>query len=210
MRGEVVHASTATTAPEPKASGREIPCSAPEHDRDPGTSGSGMTSVASLEPLMREVDLATLTARGAIESVYVLIHRDQVIYVGRTVGLISRLSSHMRGGRRAPPKVFDRALSIELPAEDAHACEGALIRRFCPRFCIGAPTDDGRDAEMLQRFGLEPDLGARNAFDMQRSTPRRRLRELAKRHRRSPTTSSTIWKSTKRWLKREASRQAVA
>lgn len=166
-------------------------------------------SVAAIEASMREVDLSVIACPTAMQSVYVLVNGDRIIYVGRTVTLLQRIATHRSGTTNDLPKIFDRAFAIEMPAVDAHACEGALIRRFNPLLCAGAPTDNGRDLEMLQRFGLEFDAIASDSFRARRSQlfieahRHSRIREITRRGWRRTNTSRVIWKATLRYLKRE-------
>jgi hypothetical protein len=122
----------------------------------------------SLLAQMAEVDLAPLLDQRKF--IYVLVLGDEIVYVGQTGNVLQRCLAHRSGATYANGRVmcavkeFDRAFQIEVAVGDVDAYEGALIRRFNPRYCGASRADESRDVEILARFGLEPDPVARDAF----------------------------------------------
>jgi hypothetical protein len=89
--------------------------------------------------------------------IYILVVGDEIVYVGSTRNIVSRIGSH------ANRHDFDRAFWIEMPHERAHVIEGALIRALNPAWCKTCPNPRGEsDIELLHGFGIEPDT--RGAF----------------------------------------------
>lgn len=154
---------------------------------------------------MTEIDVAILPVKSG--SIYALVDEDEIVYIGKTTNIGQRLWMHKVGTRRTPAKVFSRALRLDVPIDDLDAFEGALIRRFNPRYCNSAPANKGRDTEVLASLGLEPDSVNEEAFGTRRSNifvvaaRERRVREWARRGwRRQPTFSKVLWKSTLEFL----------
>lgn len=164
--------------------------------------------IETLAGKMTEVDLSMVRSWNQTAFVYVLIDDSEIVYVGRTANLGQRLVFHLYGTENKPPKTFTRALHIELPIGDAPAFEGALIRRFNPPLCQGAPSDETRDREVLAALGLEYHQENRNAFVARRieifveAHKRARVRNLARTRawRPNKTASRVIWKATLRFL----------
>ena len=163
-----------------------------------------ISPLTALSAQMREVDVSSLGVPRT-KFVYALFSEGEIVYVGQTASLAPRLLQHRVGGTPfCAAKTFDRAFALELPAEDAAAYEGALIRRFNPPLCVGAPKDESRDAEVLARLGLDYDQSKRDAFADRRRKAFTGVRKLARRNRLSwrVSTSRVIWRATKRYLKR--------
>lgn len=102
--------------------------------------------------------------------VYLLLKGDEVVYVGSSVNVPTRVAGHkkQRGDR------FDRALWMPLPVEDLALCEGVLIRYFKPALVDYGRPHLGRDNEILVSLGLEPhvdEFAAAREFKLSR--PRR-------------------------------------
>lgn len=166
-------------------------------------------SLDALAASMVEVDLSVIAKKQTTASVYVLIDDGEIIYIGRSVSLISRLIAHRVGTPIDEPKQFDRVLAVEVPIENAAAYEGALIRRFNPPLCVGSPSDESRDAEVLATLGLSFDQASRDAFVARRAQifvdahRYHRLRDLARRGRRRSGLSRVLWRATTRWIDRQ-------
>jgi predicted GIY-YIG superfamily endonuclease len=168
-------------------------------------------SVDLLAAHMREIDIQSALGPSPTKTIYVLIEKGEVVYVGQTVNLAGRIGNHStnqeRSRRRA--KVFDRVLALDVPREDAAAYEGALIRRFNPPDCKGSPQDRGNDEDILSRFGLTADLDAAAAFNARRSEPffkghaQSRIRSLARR-KWNGRIDRVLWRATTKYLKSRA------
>lgn len=111
-----------------------------------------------------EVDISSAKRKSPTLHVYILLAGERIVYIGRTSNLLQRIATHFYGTYNHEPKTFDRALTLEVPRHDAAALEGALIRRFDPPLCDGAPADESRDREMLASLGIEYDQAARDRF----------------------------------------------
>lgn len=165
-------------------------------------------TLEALSASMIEVDLSVIAKKHTTASIYVLVDNGEIVYIGRTVALISRLITHRIGTPADEPKQFDRVLAVEVPLRDAAAYEGALIRRFDPPLCVGSPSDETRDAEVLAALGLCFDQASRDSFVARRAQVfidahrYHRLRDLARRRKRNGI-SRVLWRATARWLKRE-------
>jgi hypothetical protein len=162
-----------------------------------------------------EFDLAAIARSTPTVFVYVLVDKGEIVYVGRTVAIAQRLSFHAFGTTQHDPKTFDRALVMEVPREDGAAIEGALIRRFNPPLTHGAPGNETRDVEVLNRLGIGFDQANRDAFVARRrqlfvsAHSRARVRDLARRGWRSHRFSRTLWKATCRWLAKQVNEVAA-
>jgi hypothetical protein len=89
--------------------------------------------------------------------VYLLLFRGEVVYVGQSLNIESRIQGHLGRG----DKLFDRALWIEVAAEDMDAYEGALIRAFSPKLNgRRVPKNEARDREVLAKLGIGVGLKA--------------------------------------------------
>ena len=66
--------------------------------------------------------------------VYFLVHQGEVIYIGKSVSVVQRISSHKGPERGNYKKEFDAAFFIPLHADVIHDYEGALVRVLRPRF----------------------------------------------------------------------------
>lgn len=159
-----------------------------------------MTSpLDTLAPRLREVSISAPSARTG--TIYLLLDGDAVVYVGQTTSVEQRVWMHRTGTKQTPPKVFTRALCFDVPLEDLGAFEGALIRRFNPKYCASSPCAEERDAEVLASVGLEPDSAMRDAFkarlkELWREVHRaRRVREWASRRRRRGQLSAVLWRT---------------
>ena len=105
-------------------------------------------SLAVLAAHCREIDLRSRRRR--LVGVYFLISEAAIVYVGQTTDLESRIELHQWEGI----KTFDRAMWIELPADDLSAYEGALIRAIGPKYNDTAPAFRGEDNAVLARLGI--------------------------------------------------------
>jgi hypothetical protein len=144
-------------------------------------------------------------------TIYILTSADEIVYIGQTGDLQKRLSAHRdgqfwaKGVSRVEPKEFDRVFTLSVPVADVLAFEGALIRRFSPRYCDRSGRDESRDAEILRLFDLEPcpehraDLLARRA-SRHREKARRRDIETLSGGRVRRDASRILWKTALRVL----------
>ncbi len=101
----------------------------------------------------------------AVSGVYLLIDGDEVVYVGSSTDIISRIYKHDAGRRREQRdeewrfgKKFDRVICLSVPLAVHPAYEGALIRALKPRYSAKCPVDSAHDAEILYGLGLRSDL----------------------------------------------------
>jgi transcriptional regulator with XRE-family HTH domain len=83
-------------------------------------------------------------------AVYLLVSDGEIIYVGQSQDVDSRLAQH----RRDEGKTFNEVLILEVGAEDLLAYEGALIRAVRPRLNRTTPANADRDDEVLAKLGL--------------------------------------------------------
>jgi hypothetical protein len=103
--------------------------------------------------------------------VYFLCLGSEIVYIGSSQNLFSRLPIHFFGGFALQDKKnFDSVFFIEIDADrfDLQEVESAFIRRFKPRLNFGQPTKRGprlvvskyksahKDAAILKHFGVEP------------------------------------------------------
>lgn len=109
-----------------------------------------------LEALGRSCREHPLAPRRRNSGVYFLVDGAEIIYVGSSTDLESRLQTHISGDRHGGPKTFDRVLWIPLPLAVHPDYEGAFIRALAPRGNQTAPASRGNDAEILDGFGLPP------------------------------------------------------
>jgi superfamily I DNA/RNA helicase len=135
----------------------------------------------------REFDLTLLDA-SSMRFVYFLFLDGELTYIGRTKSLVQRMGLHASQGRE-----FDRSFWIEVPEQDAPLVEGAFIRRFDPPECHSVPKDFGRDAEILARFGLEPDSTAAELFESRRVARVARVQDRLRRERKRQRRADARW-----------------
>lgn len=89
--------------------------------------------------------------------IYFLVDGDDIVYVGSSTDLDSRLYQHTLDRRSAKPRTakrWDRARWLPLPERVHGYYEGALIRALRPRYNRGAPRHVGWDNEILDGLGL--------------------------------------------------------
>ena len=114
-----------------------------------------MTPLGILEQQFR--DLAACP-RGPKVGVYLLIMEDEIVYVGSSTNIDSRISQHAREAREPQysitPKPFERVLWYPIPGSLLDVYEGAFIRGLTPRLNMRAPRYLGHDNEILEGFGL--------------------------------------------------------
>lgn len=164
--------------------------------------------IESVISRMHEIDLSIPPERTGW--VYVLLDGGEATYIGQTTNIGQRIGMHQQGTERAAAKKFDRAFRIEVPLADMDALEGALIRRFNPRDCGTAPKDRNRDAEMLSRFGIDPDASAHEAFRARQAerwrgmASERRVRNWSQRSTwgRHSRLSRALWRAALRLIKK--------
>lgn len=108
-----------------------------------------MTPIDSLAAACAELSIADLVKPG----VYILLLDGAIVYIGESGNVLARIGGH------AKSIAFDRILWIaEADKRERRAIESALARRFAPPNCdVYSRRDEDRDAEILARFGLEPD-----------------------------------------------------
>lgn len=113
-----------------------------------------MTSLEALEQRFAELDLKAVRPRK--QGVYLLVADGEIIYVGQTTVLESRVVIHRTVTKCRPQdtKRFDRVLWLDLSDDDLDDYEGALIRALRPRFCKRAPAHAGHDNDVLGALGL--------------------------------------------------------
>lgn len=127
-----------------------------------------MTSaLAILEGTFRAIELPQHTPRvdPQLCGVYLLLLVDEIVYVGSSIDVLSRLWTHRidakATSRRTLAKQFDRAAWLPIPRSVMHHYEGALIRALRPKHNLGgSPMGYGFDAEILYGLGLRDELTA--------------------------------------------------
>lgn len=113
--------------------------------------------MSSLESLAASCRDHPIVRRRRNCGVYFLIDHYEIIYIGSSTDIETRLEQHFAGvPGRSEPKVFDRVLWIPLPAAVHADYEGAFIRALAPHDNMTAPASRGNDAEILDGFGLPP------------------------------------------------------
>jgi hypothetical protein len=130
-----------------------------------------MTSpLAILSRTFRPIDLPTrvpktcATCGTAVVGLYLLVSSDEIVYVGSSIDVATRLYVHVTERTRMERdnwqwgKRFDRALYLPLPGAVLPHYEGALIRALAPPANGRPPRDRGHDAEILHGLGLRDEL----------------------------------------------------
>lgn len=118
-----------------------------------------MTSpLTVLERSFRPIELPRSLPRSQplLSGIYMLVDSDEIVYVGSSKDIISRLYAHTTEHNDPLTKVFDRAIHYLLPPKVHPFYEGAFIRKLCPRYSRSAPKYRGCDNEILTGFGLDP------------------------------------------------------
>lgn len=139
----------------------------------------------------------------ALVGVYLLIAEDEIVYIGQSVDVWSRVAAH------AKRFSFDRVIMIDLAREDLRAYEAALIRALNPRLTFRCLNDDARDAEILRALGIAADPVARAAFELRRGTcwspeTRQRIADANRYwHRRRKRIQRRRVLATGAWLARQ-------
>lgn len=128
-----------------------------------------MTSpLAVLERTFRPIDPPLRPVTGCrdcgvvLAGVYLLVKRDEIVYIGSTADILRRLYAHVSDRRRRQrfSKRFDRVLWLELPAAVIAHYEGALVRALRPpgNSVVHVRKFDAHDAEILYGLGLRDEL----------------------------------------------------
>jgi hypothetical protein len=93
-------------------------------------------AIANLIGSLRELDPSTMLGFKARQScVYFLIHRGEIVYVGKTVRLPSRVGYHIDDQKR-----FDRVLYFHVELSNAPRVEISLINLLTPKYNYPART----------------------------------------------------------------------
>ncbi len=79
---------------------------------------------------MGRMDIVTKADQIAFPGVYFLIHKDTVIYVGKSVDVLRRINQHRRD------KVFQRWSVIRCERHELNALESEYIRALRPRYNV--------------------------------------------------------------------------
>lgn len=109
----------------------------------------------------RAIDITALRSRWV--GIYFLISKGEIVYVGQSGDVDSRIAGHLRATKKNK-KEFDSAFWIEVSEHDLGPYEGAFIRALAPRYNCTAPKDVGRDVEILALFGMAPSENASTIF----------------------------------------------
>jgi hypothetical protein len=102
--------------------------------------------VTPLEILSRQFLELDIVRTGGV---YLLIRRDEIVYVGSSCNVTTRVASHIHKGMK-----FDRVLWFPLPRKRAMAAEGAITRWLSPRLNYHTSTYTGNDSAILVGLGL--------------------------------------------------------
>jgi hypothetical protein len=151
---------------------------------------SSPTALERMRCRFSEIEIPRSLPRGPSSNsgVYLLVNRGEIIYVGASKFLESRIYGHRSEPQwqisSLPPKRFDRAFVYRLPVAVMHHYEGAFIRALSPKFnCTAPPRTPGYDNEILEGFDLTPHADEDAAHEAWRMV--RQLRHLeikAQRH----------------------------
>lgn len=89
-----------------------------------------MTEKMTIE--MMEIDelLDIAQEPGSTCGVYVLLDGEEVVYVGQSGTMATRIENHIQGGL----KIFDRFAIIPCSPADLTVTEAAYIRKYQPRY----------------------------------------------------------------------------
>lgn len=66
--------------------------------------------------------------------VYLLLQDDEVVYVGKTVDLPTRVSNHLKGNAATPKKEFNRVFYIPYTENVLNEAELSLMQAFKPKY----------------------------------------------------------------------------
>ena len=124
--------------------------------------------------------------------VYLLLLLGEVVYVGRTVQLATRIQAHRIGNSTTEQKSFDQVFKLSIPRSLGPACEGALMRHFLPRYVDRVEVDDSRDREIIEGLGLAFLPGGKARLVAHRAARRKARRRRALRSLR-PQLVDSIW-----------------
>ena len=67
-----------------------------------------------------------------LTGVYILIHNEEVVYVGQALNIYARIHTHIAEGK----KIFNTVKYIECAKEELDVKEYFTIRRFLPKYNI--------------------------------------------------------------------------
>ena len=139
-----------------------------------------MTPLEILSLTFREIEIPASTPSGPSVGVYLLVDDDEIVYVGASLCVETRVHAHRTAKTDFYTKQFDRAFALSLPAGALAHYEGALIRALHPHYNYGAPAHaDGYDNEILDGFGLPVHLDEQAAVLRWRKVQRRRRADRA-------------------------------
>jgi hypothetical protein len=88
----------------------------------------------ALAPLIEVLQEASLGE--GTPGVYFLLRQDEVVYVGQSLSVLTRIETHRRQG----VKVFDRAVYLTMPEEVLDEAEGAFIKLLQPEYNGAGPV----------------------------------------------------------------------
>lgn len=86
--------------------------------------------------------------------VYFLFDKEEIVYVGQSANVPSRIAAHRTKRNTWVDFVWDRAAWLPVAEDDLSAYEGALIRRLTPRYNTSTPADTSRDREICDSLNL--------------------------------------------------------
>lgn len=75
--------------------------------------------------------------------IYFLIHDEEIVYVGQSVDVKSRLDQHSRGDDVHDPKLFNRYFVIMCDTSELNNLEAYYINKFHPKYNIAIPKFGG-------------------------------------------------------------------
>ena len=113
-----------------------------------------ITALVKRRALTRGIRVKKLTARG----IYFLFDNEELVYIGQTINLLSRLPSH------AAEKIFDFVRFFQYDG-DLTSLEMALIVKFKPKYNKQARNGDGKKTSERIRWGNLQEVCLKRARD---------------------------------------------
>lgn len=140
-----------------------------------------MSPLEILSRTFKPIEISAKARTGPkLSGLYMLVLADEIIYVGASADLMSRLYDQRSCRSAYQSRRFDFALWMSLPVKVLPFYEGALIRCLRPRDNRMAPQSRRHDLEILDGLGLPvPASSGVNARLWREETDRRRAAWLA-------------------------------
>jgi hypothetical protein len=101
-------------------------------------------------PLRNAADLL-FSVPGAVSGIYFLIRGDKVVYVGKSVSVVARVTQHVNEGVKA----FDYALYLPLCEDDHVVAEDAFIKCLKPEYNVANLSRSAERGEQVDEAVAE-------------------------------------------------------